>query len=152
MACIIGTKSRLDKTPKSWRDLIKAHPAAELFPRPSDEELRALGEDIKQHGLTSPITIFAELLQPGDLSSGFKYSLLDGISRLDAMEKASVPFRLVHGKDWDWRLELPDTANGNDSIATVVASTTPIPLSMSSRRTSTAAILRTSSACGSSTK
>ena len=122
MARTIGAKSKPDKTPQAWRECIVVHPAAELFPRLSAEELRALGEDIKQHGLTSPITIFAELLQPGDLSSGFKFSLLDGISRLDAMEKADVPFRLVHGKDWDWRIDLSDVANGNDSIAIVVPS------------------------------
>jgi hypothetical protein len=118
MARIIGAKSKSDKTPKTWRECIAVHPAAGLFPRPSAEELRALGEDIKQHGLTTPITIFAELLQPGDLNSGFKYSLLDGISRLDAMEAANVPFRLVHGKDWDWRIDLSDA----DSVCTVVPS------------------------------
>jgi hypothetical protein len=34
-----------------WRDSIKVHPAAALFPRMSDVELRELADDIKQHGL-----------------------------------------------------------------------------------------------------
>jgi hypothetical protein len=35
----------------SWRDLIKVHPAAELFPLMAPEELKALAEDIKANGL-----------------------------------------------------------------------------------------------------
>ena len=35
---------------KSWRDVYEVHPAAELFPMMSTEELKALGEDIKKNG------------------------------------------------------------------------------------------------------
>ena len=41
--------SKTDK-PKSWRDVIKIHPAADLFPMMSPDELKALGEDIKRNG------------------------------------------------------------------------------------------------------
>jgi len=34
----------------SWRDHLKVHPAAELFPRMTEAELRELGEDIKRNG------------------------------------------------------------------------------------------------------
>jgi hypothetical protein len=44
--------------PKSWRDVLKIHPAAELFPRMSPDDLRALGEDIKANGLKSPIVMW----------------------------------------------------------------------------------------------
>ena len=37
--------------PKSWRDVIKVHPATDLFPMMSPDELKALGEDIRQNGL-----------------------------------------------------------------------------------------------------
>jgi hypothetical protein len=43
---------------KSWRDVLPIHPATELFPRMSDDELRALGEDIIKNGLTSPIVLW----------------------------------------------------------------------------------------------
>jgi hypothetical protein len=33
----------------SWRDHIKVHPAADLFPMMSEPELRELGEDIKKN-------------------------------------------------------------------------------------------------------
>ena len=34
-----------------WRDKYKVHPAADVFPMMSDEELAELGEDIKKNGL-----------------------------------------------------------------------------------------------------
>ena len=36
--------------PKSWRDVIKVHPAADLLPMMSPDELKTLGEDIKANG------------------------------------------------------------------------------------------------------
>ena len=41
----------------SWRSTLPIHPAAELFPRMSPDELQALGEDIIKNGLTSPIVV-----------------------------------------------------------------------------------------------
>jgi hypothetical protein len=65
--------------PPSWRQLAPAHPAADLFPRMSADELRSLGEDIKKRGLTSPIVLWRE-------SPEASVQVLDGISRLDAIE------------------------------------------------------------------
>jgi hypothetical protein len=41
---------------KGWRDVLKVHPAADLFPMMGEAELRALGEDIKANWLQTPIT------------------------------------------------------------------------------------------------
>jgi hypothetical protein len=74
----------------SWRDVLKIHPAAELFPRMSDDELRELAADIKAHGLKQPIVSWS----PGYVGDGVKDRpryVLDGISRLDAMELAGLP-------------------------------------------------------------
>jgi hypothetical protein len=57
----------------SWRDHIKVHPAADLFPMMSESELRELGEDIKANGLLASLV----------LHNG---KLIDGRNRLDAME------------------------------------------------------------------
>jgi hypothetical protein len=65
--------------PKSWRDIWKVHPAADLFPMLPQDELKKLGEDIKQRGLEEPITLWSE-----DKESDVY--LLDGRNRLDAME------------------------------------------------------------------
>jgi ribosomal protein S14 len=65
-----------------WRSTLSVHPAAELFPRMTPEELRALGEDVIKNGLTSPIVLW----QPDSKSPA---RLLDGISRLDAIEIAT---------------------------------------------------------------
>jgi hypothetical protein len=70
---------------KSWRDVIKVHPAADLFPLLSPEELRTLADDIKKNGLTSQLIFW---------SSGLKFEdpvLLDRRNRLDAMEMAGLP-------------------------------------------------------------
>ena len=71
-------------TPPSWRDLIKVHPAAEMFPLMSPEELKELGEDIKANGLKVPIELFSDTHD--------KLSVLDGRNRLDAMELLGYRF------------------------------------------------------------
>ena len=74
----------------SWRDVLKIHPAAELFPRMSYDELRELAADIKAHGLKQPMVSWS----PGYVGDGVKDRpryVLDGISRLDAMELAGLP-------------------------------------------------------------
>src|SRR6476646_7445682 len=40
-----------------WRDEYKVHPAADVFPMMSDEELDALAKDIEENGLREPIKI-----------------------------------------------------------------------------------------------
>jgi hypothetical protein len=64
---------------KSWRDTFPIHPACELFPPISTDELRTLGEDIKKRGLQNRIALWAA--DPNN-----KKFLLDGRNRLDAME------------------------------------------------------------------
>jgi ParB-like chromosome segregation protein Spo0J len=62
-----------------WRDKYKVHPAADVFPMMSDEELAALGEDIKKNGLKHAIL--------GLKDSG---EVIDGRNRLEAMERAGI--------------------------------------------------------------
>src|SRR4051812_12476897 len=74
---------------QSWRDTVRVHPAADLFPMMSEDELRELGEDIKAHGLTTPIVIWGE--RDDENPRAF---LLDGRNRLDAMEAVGISFVL----------------------------------------------------------
>ena len=78
------SSNRANGTPasSSWRSTLPIHPAAELSPRMSPDELRALGEDIVKSGLKSPIVLW----RPDPRSPP---SLLDGINRLDAIEIAT---------------------------------------------------------------
>ena len=69
----------------TWRDVLAIHPAANLFPLLSDQELAELGADIKAHGLQQRVVILASA--EGDM-------LLDGRNRLDAMERIGVPFNI----------------------------------------------------------
>ena len=50
------------KSSASWREILPIHPAAQLLPRMTEQELRELGEDIKSRGLLQPIFILQELL------------------------------------------------------------------------------------------
>ena len=78
------------KTPaKSWRDVIKVHPAADLFPMMSPDELKELGEDIKQNGLTHKVVMWSP-------EKGEDVFLLDGRNRLDALEQLGI--RIVDRK------------------------------------------------------
>ena len=74
---------------QSWRDTLPIHPAAALFPRMSSDELRELGRDIRKNGLRSSIALWQS-------DKGASALLLDGISRLDAVEVELVrPVRVV---------------------------------------------------------
>ena len=75
------------QAPKSWRDVLPIHPACASIPAISEPELKELAADIARNGLQSAITI--------DKPPNGKLSLLDGRSRLDAIELAGIPFQLV---------------------------------------------------------
>jgi hypothetical protein len=64
---------------KSWRDVLPIHPAADLFPLMAPDELKALGEDIRKHGLRIPTIWWRD-------PATRRLYLLDGRNRLDAME------------------------------------------------------------------
>jgi hypothetical protein len=72
-----------------WRNVLKIHPAAELFPLMSPEELKELGEDIKKNGPQVPFAVYVD--------KDDNVSLLDGRNRLDAMEL--VGFTISPGED-----------------------------------------------------
>ncbi|MGO6787610.1 ParB N-terminal domain-containing protein [Rhizobium ruizarguesonis] len=83
----------MDAKTKTWRDEIKVHPAADLFPMMSESELRELGEDIKRNGLRMPIYMWAP-----DKNS-HNYQLVDGRNRLTAMELVGI--RVLGKKGFD---------------------------------------------------
>lgn len=87
-----------------WRDHVKIHPAAELFPAMTEDELRVLGEDIRDNAMVAPL-VFWRPTEPGqdvralhaaemadwhdpNLHGAF---LIDGRSRLDACELVGLP-------------------------------------------------------------
>lgn len=78
----------------SWRDSYPVHPAADLFPMMSPEELQALGEDIKQNGLMSAIVLWTD-----DGRDSPTY-VLDGRNRLDAMEAVGIDTGKFLSDDW----------------------------------------------------
>ena len=75
-----GKETTMTKQPRNWRDVIDVHPAADMFPLMTPDELKATSEDIKKHGVLIPVTLWG----PDAL-------LLDGRNRLDAMALAGFP-------------------------------------------------------------
>lgn len=71
---------------KSWRDVLRIHPAAEVFPMMGEDELLELAKDIKVNTLQNPVSVWEQLTPEGPVTY-----LLDGRNRLDAMELARIP-------------------------------------------------------------
>jgi hypothetical protein len=68
-----------------WREVLKVHPACELFPMMTEPGLRELGEDIKKNRLQERAKL---MRQGGD------FVLIDGRSRLDAIEAVGLPIQV----------------------------------------------------------
>ena len=75
--------------PKSWRDALAIHSAAEMFPMISAEELKVLGADIRKNGQRVAITVWKAQKHSRPV-------LLDGRNRLDAMEAVGIEIRVDH--------------------------------------------------------
>jgi hypothetical protein len=79
--------SQQQLAPASWRDVLPVHPAANLSPQWSHDALVELGKNINTNGLQVPLVLWAKT--PKDAEDGKLY-LLDGRSRLTAMEMAGI--------------------------------------------------------------
>jgi hypothetical protein len=86
---------------RKWRDVLPIHPAAELFPLMSPEEIKALGADIKKNGLREQITLMTTWSRPENPSHPLiecSNVLIDGRNRLDAMETAGINLFRMDGQ------------------------------------------------------
>jgi hypothetical protein len=95
--------------PKTWRTLFPVHPAADVFPMMTDDELDKLAEDIKANGLRHSIVLWQSNTEPprsklrhsqeqrGLIDPSASYYVLDGRNRLDALDRAGIPVPA------DWR-------------------------------------------------
>jgi hypothetical protein len=81
---------------QSWRDVLPIHPAAGLFPMPSEAVLKELADDVKANGLAHPV-----VLEPAG-------RILDGCIRLAACKMAGVEPRFA-------------TYSGDNPIAFIVS-------------------------------
>ena len=101
------SKSENQGRPKSWRDVLPIHPAAELFPMMSRDELCELAADIKANTLQMPIVMWSS--DPSFKSGSYineqavpkNLYLLDGRNRLDSLELNGVKLVTDNGK-FDW--------------------------------------------------
>jgi len=82
-----------------WRDRIKVHPAADLFPMMTDAQLRELGKDIQKNGLQFPLIIDDDR------------RLVDGRNRLAALEAVGA---LEFGDDGEPCYRGPKGGNKRD--------------------------------------
>jgi protein gp37 len=95
--------SNSTKTPasKSWRDVLPIHDACEQIPPALEEELHAIGEDFKKYGQREHARIVLWKEQ-----KHLPLSLLDGRSRLDALERAGFTIRVDSVGECDPQIEL----------------------------------------------
>jgi hypothetical protein len=93
-------------TGTSWRERVKVHPAADLFPMMSQDELDALAKDIAEHGLRNSVIWFGD-------TPGSEPSLLDGRNRAAAI--ARIPDKERRAKLTQqlraWGVYLPNHAD-----------------------------------------
>src|SRR5438045_3942614 len=71
---------------QSWRDRIEVHPATEMFPMLSGQELAALAKDIAENGLQQAVVLWTP--ERIGLNPPTQLRLLDGRNRLAAIELA----------------------------------------------------------------
>ena len=91
----------------SWRDALPIHPAAELLPLMSEQELRELGDDIQKNGLHEGVALF-------------EGQLLDGRNRLDAMEMVGATLVTGNGNP-DWENIPYRNVGGRDPVSFVMS-------------------------------
>jgi hypothetical protein len=84
---------------QSWRDVLPVHPAAELFPPMTRDELIALAGDIKQNGLQIPVALTEIEGKP---------FVLDGRNRLDALEYLGCDVSNSFDAWWGHHLRVED--------------------------------------------
>jgi hypothetical protein len=79
------------QTDSKWRQRFKVHPAADLFPMLSAEELDKLTADIKANGLKLRVDVRTLARPPGGtLFEPLDIEVLDGRNRLEALELAGI--------------------------------------------------------------
>ena len=100
------TAKNENQAPSKWRSLYRVHPAADVFPMMSHDEIDELKEDIKANGLLEGIT----LLHQGH---GLPI-LLDGRNRLEAMERAGVAYTDQNEREERWLFN-------TDPISTIIS-------------------------------
>jgi hypothetical protein len=100
-----------------WREEYKVHPAADVFPMMSDEELRVLGEDIKANGLNVPL---AFCWVEGGTPEAHRV-LIDGRNRLEAMERVGIRLQ-PQGNTLPGRFRGKETATiiDSDPVAAII--------------------------------
>jgi hypothetical protein len=88
-------------TLKTWSGLFPVHPAADVFPMMTDDELDKLAEDIKANGLRHSVVLWTDNSRPYSnremkmyatvYDARATYYVLDGRNRLAALDRAGIP-------------------------------------------------------------
>jgi hypothetical protein len=94
-----------------WRDKTKVHPASDVFPMMTDDELKALGDDIKANGLKHPILFHCDGTPD--------FILIDGRNRYEAMERAGLPLPRPRASVFDSEVHITPYDNPVSEIITL---------------------------------
>ncbi len=88
----------------AWRNVVRIHEAAELYPMLEEAELAALTADIKRNGLRQKATIVP------DFDDDNMFTLLDGRNRVAALERLRWPILARDGRPNPDYFQLADEA------------------------------------------
>jgi ParB-like nuclease family protein len=92
------THAAVASSSRTWRDLIPAHPCADVFPMMSDTEIHELAKDIRVNGLRQPIVLW-------QAQADGPYFVLDGRNRFEALMRLGA--------------EIPPTVSADDLVVTL---------------------------------
>jgi ParB-like chromosome segregation protein Spo0J len=84
-----------EASPSDWRKYLPVHPACDVYPELSRDELIRTGNDIRKHGLRFEVVVNRK--ESPHKRYHDEFQLIDGRSRLDAMAAVGLKFEFKRG-------------------------------------------------------
>lgn len=97
---------------RSWRDVVQIHPCADVFPQAKEDDIKELAKSIRETGLREGVTLW---------EVGSRQFLLDGQTRLDALERLGIKVIDGDGLDEEFVKETINSVSSFTAAQAVIA-------------------------------